>query len=58
VERVQAPDRLRGVSGDHIADPPGASYFLDRTDHDRLRRHAIDQLQRLGYAVTIEATPA
>ena len=35
----------------------GAGYFLDHTEPDRIRRRAIAQLQRLGYTVTIEATP-
>ncbi len=33
----------------------GPSYFLDRDNPDRQRRRAVAQLERLGYAVTIQS---
>jgi transposase len=35
-----------------LYDDPGADYFT-RRDPERLRRHALSQLQRLGYDVTL-----
>lgn len=36
----------------------GPTYYLDREDPDRQRRRAVAQLERLGFAVTIEPTTA
>lgn len=36
-------------------DDPGADYFTPR-DPDRTRQHALAQLQRLGYQVTLTTT--
>ncbi len=38
-----------------LYDDPGADYHI-RRDPERLKRHALTQLQRLGYDVTL--TPA
>ena len=38
-----------------LYDDPGADY-LTRRDPERIKRHALGQLQRLGYDVTL--TPA
>lgn len=38
-------------------DDPGADY-LTRRDPERLKRHALSQLQRLGYHVTLNQAAA
>ena len=38
-----------------LYDDPGADYYT-RRDPERARRHAINQLQRLGYHVTLNPT--
>ena len=40
-----------------LYDDPGADYFT-RRDPERLKRHALSQLQRLGYDVTLNAAAA
>lgn len=39
-----------------LYDDPGADYFT-RRDPERLKRHALRQLQRLGYEVTLNSLP-
>ena len=40
-----------------LYDDPGADYFT-RRDPERLKKHALNQLQRLGYDVTLNPTAA
>jgi transposase len=40
-----------------LYDDPGADYFT-RRDPERLKRHALSQLQRLGYDVTLDPAAA
>jgi hypothetical protein len=40
-----------------LYDDPGADYFT-RRDPERLKQHALSQLQRLGYDVTLNAAAA
>jgi hypothetical protein len=40
-----------------LYDDPGADYYTHR-DPERARRNAVNQLQRLGYQVTLTPTAA
>jgi hypothetical protein len=40
-----------------LYDDPGADYYT-RHDPERARRNAVNQLQRLGYQVTLTPTAA